>query len=187
VLAALLLIWMVVFKAPAIIAAPAAVASWESCGETAVLAAAAWALFAGSAGGGRLPVTGDAGVRLAQILYALAMMVFGVAHLAYLRATAALVPGWLPNHVVWVWVTAAAYVGAGVAMLVGAWARLAATLSALQMGLFTLLVWGPIVARGHAGAGAWSETVVSWSLAAAGWVVAASYDGTPWLASGARR
>jgi uncharacterized membrane protein len=186
VLAALLIIWMAVFKAPAVVGAPGVAAAWESCGETAVLAAGAWALFA-QGGGGRSPplVAGDSGVRAAQILYALAMMVFGVAHLAYLEATAALVPGWLPGRVAWVWLTAATYLGAGVAMLAGAWARLAAALSALQMGLFTLLVWAPVLARGHAGADDWSEAAISWSLAAAGAVVAASYAGASWFAAGA--
>jgi uncharacterized membrane protein len=187
VLAALLLVWMLVFKAPAIVAAPAVAAAWESCGETAVLAAGAWALFATSASRGVPIVAGETGVRLAQILYSLAVMVFGVAHLAYLKATAALVPGWLPDHAAWVWFTAATYLGAGVAMLVGAWARLAAALSALQMGLFTLLVWAPIVARGHASADDWSETAISWSLTAAGAAVAASYAGAAWLAVGGRR
>ena len=193
-LAVLLLVWLLVLKAPAIVATPGMAAAWESCGETAVLAAGAWAsgawVLAAEAGGAlrRFPgVARDGGVRLARGLYALAMLAFGAAHVAYIDATAALVPGWLPGHVAWVWVTAAAYGGAGVAMLVGALARLAATLSALQMGVFTLLVWAPIVARGHAGPDDLSEAAISWSLTAAGAVVAASYRGGPWLTIRSRR
>ena len=187
-LAALLLIWLLVFKAPAVVAAPGVAAAWESCGESAVLAAGAWVLFATADAGRLVPiVAGETGVRLARSLYALAMLAFGAAHLAYVKATAALVPGWLPDHAAWVWVTAVTYIGAGVAMLVGAWARAAATLSAAQMGLFTLLVWAPALARGHASADDWSEAAISWSLTAAGWVVAASYRGAPWLAGGGRR
>jgi uncharacterized membrane protein len=184
VLTVVLLAWLLVFKVRVAIGVPAVAAAWESCGETAVIAAGAWTLFAKLAAGWRRLVflAGERGQRAARILYAIAMLAFGAAHIAYIKETASLVPGWLPAHVAWVWVTGIAYIGAGLAILAGAWARLAAALSAAQMGVFTLLVWAPAIAGPGAGADAWSEAVISWTLTVAGGVVAASYGRTPWLA-----
>ncbi len=188
VLTAVLLVWMLVFKATAVVRAPGVAAAWESCGETAVIAAGAWVLFAATGAGWRPLsfVVGESGLGLARRLYGLAMLAFGAAHLAYVKETAALVPVWLPAHVAWVYLTGAAYIAAGLAMLSGVWARLAATLSAVQIGVFTLLVWAPAVAAPGAGADAWSEAVISWTLTAAAWVVAASCR-DPWLAVRGRR
>lgn len=183
-LTAVLIVWMLVFKATVIFRAPGVAAAWESCGETAVIVAGAWVLFAASGAGWRRLgfVVGDGGLRLARGLYALAMLAFGAAHLAYVKDTAALVPAWLPAHVAWVYLTGAAYIAAGLAMLAGVWARLAATLSAVQIAAFTLLVWAPAVAVQGASADAWSEAVLSWTLTAAAFVVAASYRDW-WLAA----
>jgi uncharacterized membrane protein len=188
VLTAVLLAWMLVFKATVIFRAPGVAAAWESCGETAVIAAGAWVLFAMSGGGWRplRVVVGESGLHLARSLYGLAMLAFGAAHLAYVKETAALVPSWLPVHVAWVYSTGAAYIAAGLAMLAGVWARLAATLSATQIAVFTLLVWAPAVATPGASADDWSEAVISWTLTAAAGVVAASY-GDDWLAVRGRR
>jgi uncharacterized membrane protein len=184
VLLAWLLIWFLLFKLPVILHAPGAVVSWESCGETVVILAAAWVLYAWFAGDWerrRLAfATGERGVRIARILYGLALVAFGLAHFAYVRETVALVPAWLPSRATWVYLTGGTYIAAGVAVLAGILARLASALAALQMGLLTLVVWVPMVAAGP-DASQWSEFVVSVALAAGAWVVADSYRDAPWL------
>ena len=88
----------------------------------------------------------------------------------------------MPAHVVWAYFTGAAFIVAGMAVLIGVCARLAAALSALQMGMFLMLVWVPAVSTRSLNSFEWGEVLVTWVLTAAGWVVADSYRGIPWLA-----
>jgi uncharacterized membrane protein len=177
-LLALLILWVAAWRVRFAITAPLIEGSW-SLADTLVMTAGAWVLFAwfatdrdkqriGFATGGR-------GVRIARVLYGLGMLPFGYAHFANLNGTAGLVPAWLPWHVAWAYLTGAAFVAAGIAILAGVCARLAAALSALQMGLFGLLVWVPILAGGPSNAFQRLEFATTLSLTAAGWVVADSY------------
>jgi len=161
---------------------------WEDCAETAVMVAGAWILYAWFAADWDRQrfgfATGDNGTGLARTLYGLALIPFGVAHFAYIRETAALVPAWLPAHMAWAYFTGCTYILAGLAVTLGVYGRMAAALSALQMAIFTVLVWGPIVAAGHKDAFQLNESLISCALTASGWVVADSYRGLPWLRRG---
>lgn len=185
-----LLIWLLVFKGRFILIAPLEEGSYQSAGETAVILAGAWVLFAWFAGAWDKRhlafASGDMGVRIARVLYGLALIAFGFSHFVYLNLTAPLVPHWLPAPVGWAYFTGGAYLAAGVSVLTGVLARLAAALTTLQMGLFAALIWAPLVASGRIGAFQWGEFVVTCVLTASSWVLTDSYRAAPWFAAPGR-
>lgn len=174
-----LLLWLILFRIRIALRAPGVEVSWEGCGETAVIAAGAWVLYASLASDWdrqRLAVlVGDRGTALARVLFGLALIPLGLAHFVYLEQTAVLVPAWLPAHAAWAYLTGGGYIAAGVAVMSGVLARLAAGLCAAQMGLFTLLVWVPILARSPRDPADWSEAIISWVLTLGARMVADSY------------
>ena len=170
VLTGYFLLWLVLFRMPAVFVAPFTQDPWSGAGEMAVYAAGACVLC------------GRMGMRGGRILYALALIPFGIGHFTYANETASLVPAWLPYPTAWACLTGAAYIAAGVALLLDVWARWAAALSAAQMGVFTLLVWAPTVIAGP-NAFQWHEFVVSTVLTAAAWVVADSWPARPYRAT----
>jgi len=178
VLLALLVLWLLVWRVRGLFVASLVEGTW-SCGDTLAMTAGAWVLFAAFATDWdrrRLGfATGDRGARIARALYGLGLIPFGYAHFAYVKNTADLVPGWLPGHVFWAYFFGCTFIAAGLAVLFGVCARQAAALSALQMGLFGVLVWVPRAVSGSLNAFQWGEFATTWALAAAGWVVADSY------------
>jgi len=175
VLVVYLAAWMLVFRLPLVVQAPATTPPWWVCGETAVMLAGAWALLVRFGNPGSGIKTGATGLRLARLLYGLGLIPFGVAHFTFFAHTVEVVPRWVPWPQAWAAITGGAFIAAGVAIVTGTLAPLAAALSAWMMGLFTLLVWVPIVIRGHPSPGDWQEFVDSCALTAAAWVVAESW------------
>lgn len=173
---ACLMLWLVLVRGALIVRAPLNELSYQNFGMTAVLVAAAWMILIDSAGDRPPPwLYGRIARYAAAVLYAAALLAFGLSHFCYLEFTAPLVPHWLPYPVGWAYLTGAAYLAAGAAILTGVLARPAAILVAAQMTGFLLLIWLPMLAAGGISAFHWTELVNTAVLSAAGWVIARAY------------
>lgn len=152
--------------------------TYEDLAEQFAITAAALIVFARCA---RLnPVTVTHLNLLGQLTFGFCALIFGGAHFRYMNLTAPLVPTWLPpSQAFWGYVTGAAFLAAGLALLTRIQARLAAILLTLMLASFSLLVHIRILFRNHISQWNWTEFAINLAILGAAWVVADSFAPTP--------
>ena len=173
--------------APPILSKPLSVEAWYGFVEALTSLVGAWVLYTMlRSPGSHTRIAGERTVRAAQILLGLCCIFYGWSHFAYADYTASMVPSWLPDRLGFAYATGLAHMAAGVGIIAGILARLAATLEAIMMSSFGLLVWLPsLLARtppqwATPPKNQWSEIVVTLLLAASAWIIAASLRYRPW-------
>jgi uncharacterized membrane protein YphA (DoxX/SURF4 family) len=108
-----------------------------------------------------------------RILFGLCALSFGAAHFFALHGTAALVPSWIPpDQTFWAELTGGAFVLAGIALLSGVLALLAARLLTVMLIVFGILVWLPRLFTYTHYHSAWAGNAINLAIAGAAWVVA---------------
>jgi uncharacterized membrane protein len=189
-------VWVLI-SAPVILSGPLTIGAWYPICEAATGLVGTWILYAmlrWPSADSRLPIANQSWVGVAQVLFGLACVFYGASHFAYADYTASMVPTWLPGRLGVAYFTGLGHLAAGIGILVGVLARLAATLEAVMMSLFGLLVWVPTFFAQSPPKWAmppqnrWSELVVNLVLAASAWIVATSLRHRSWgFAARARR
>jgi uncharacterized membrane protein YphA (DoxX/SURF4 family) len=112
-------------------------------------------------------------VRAGRVLFGLCAISFGVVHFEALQQTADMVPAWLPPHQrFWAAATGVAHILAGVAIVTGVQAVLAARLLTAMFVVFGLLVWLPRLVMHPAAHNAWGGNAMNLAAAGAAWIVA---------------
>lgn len=169
--AAFALLWI-----PRIMAAPGILGTWLGLAEECAVALASATLLWRSRSSSAASSSAASGLRRA---FAICVLVFGSAHIAYPVQTAALVPGWLPpGPVAWVYITGVADLVAGASLLTGVRARLAAQLLAVMFGVFGALVWAPALIGKWTDQITWAGNALNLALVGAAWVIADGLVGT---------
>lgn len=160
--------WVLLLQAPRVAQAPLDVGMWLGLAESLVLTCGGWIIFASLAGqGGR-------GTPVARFLFGASCLVLGLSHFVFAGVTAGMVPAWLPYRIGFAYLTGAGHFAAGLAILFGIVSRLAATLEAIMISLFVLLVHIPGVAATPGSRMQWTMMFVATALAGAAWSVAGS-------------
>ena len=113
--------------------------------------------------------------RVGQLAFGVCALIFGAAHFLYLNLTAPLVPKWLPpTQEFWGYATGIGFIAAGVAILTGVQARLAAVLVTAMLAAFAVLVHARMLLADPASHRNWTENAVNLAVMGAAWVVADS-------------
>jgi uncharacterized membrane protein YphA (DoxX/SURF4 family) len=166
-LAAFYGLWVIALHLPNALAGWKHIGAWNAVAEITVMTMGGVALFAAGAGAMRGQLT-----LVARILTGASAIVFGCAHFNYIDFTASMVPAWIPpNQTFWAWATGAGHLAAGLALVSGIQARLAATLLAAMMASFAVLLHIPRVIAAPDQHVEWIMLAVSSSLAGAVWLV----------------
>jgi uncharacterized membrane protein YphA (DoxX/SURF4 family) len=183
VLAACFALSAVVLGGPPLIAQPLVQLSWQNFAELAALAAGGVVAYARAPAAE--PDRAATIARAGRQAFGLCLPVFGASHFVYARLTASLVPAWLPpGGLFWTYATGLAQIAAGLALLSGIQARLAAALLTLMYALFALLVHTPLIlAAPHTGDN-WAELCETLALAGVAWATADSAGRKPVANSG---
>jgi uncharacterized membrane protein YphA (DoxX/SURF4 family) len=155
---------------PRAIKHPLVFGAWSGIAEQLALLSAAWLAW-------RLcsraqDATGRALIRAALWTFGACLLVFGGAHFFYLDDTATLVPAWLPpGQRFWAAATGVAHIAAGLAILSGVQARLAAVLATVMFASFSVLIHIPLL-LGQPTHLHWVMNAMNLALTGSAWVAA---------------
>ena len=169
------LVVVIVMNGRVVLAHYAEFGSYSGAAEQLAIAAGALIIYAASA---KIDAEMAARLtRLGQLAFGACALLFGGAHFFYMNLTVPLVPKWLPPaQEFWAYATGVGHIAAGIAILTGVHARLAAILLTVMFASFTPLVHVPMLLADPLSHANWSENALNLALIGAAWVVADSFS-----------
>ena len=177
----LLLLWLVLLHLPLLATNPRSGTAWGRMLETLALCGACWVL-AGTLSSD-LPVRQpgdrrlDQAARAGRYVFAAVLPAFGALHFIYIDYIVAVLPAWLPFPAFWGYFTGLAHAAAGLGILFGVKARLAAILAGAMYGSWVLMLHIPRVLSHLEARAEWTSLFVATALCGAAWMVADSLNG----------
>jgi uncharacterized membrane protein YphA (DoxX/SURF4 family) len=145
--------------------------------EPLALAGAAWVL-AGSlsapANGQSWDAATDKLATAGRFIFGASMVVFGFQHFMYGQFVSMLVPSWLPWHIFWTYFFGVALIAAGISIVTGIQARLAAILLGVMFLLWVVVLHAPRVAASPRNGDEWSSLFVAIAMCGSCFIIAAA-------------
>lgn len=115
-------------------------------------------------------------VKVSSILYALAMIVFGVQHFIYASFAANIVPGWIPWHLFWVYFVGIALILSGISIALNKLAQLACVMLGCMLFLFVILIHIPLILHNYRDGGEITNAFKDVGLACAAFILGKSFQ-----------
>jgi uncharacterized membrane protein YphA (DoxX/SURF4 family) len=113
-------------------------------------------------------------VTFGRMLFAFSMIVFGAQHFMYAAFITTLIPGWIPLHLFWVYLTGTGFIAAGLCIATGILARLASMALGTMFLLWFLLLHAPRVAAHPQNGDEWTSAFVAFALAGGSFLLASA-------------
>lgn len=157
-----LLTGLLFIHAPGLAATPGDAVRWVSAMEVLGLIAAAMLIAA--------PGRKDF-VLAARIAVGLMLIVFGAVHWMYVEAIAGMIPEWMPGRALWPWVTGAANIAAGLALISGVLAKTASALVGAMFASWIMLVHLPRLLAAPGDRSEWVACALAFALTGVAWTV----------------
>ena len=148
-------LFVVLLHIPRIAAHPSDGNEWTSGFVALAMCGGAWVLARNSPLAGR--ETSAPFLKLGRYFFAVAFVAFGIQHFVYARFAAGLGPPWFLGRPLWAYLTGAVFIAAGITILLGKMARLAATLLGTLISLFFLLLYVPRITAQLHNPGPWTS------------------------------
>jgi hypothetical protein len=179
-LGVLFLLYVLVSELPLVIATPMGISVRTVFFEALAIGSSALTLaatLANAKSGSRWDRALDKVASSGPCLFGLSAVVFGIDHFLILAFIASLVPSWLPGHMFWAYLTGAAFVAAGISIVIRKMDQWAGFMLGIMFAVWFLILHAPRSVRATLSHGPtvqdeWSSAFICLAMWGGCWIVA---------------
>lgn len=110
--------------------------------------------------------------KVGQLLFAVALVIFGIQHMMYAKFIATLIPAWIPGHLFWAYFVGAAFLASALAIATTRLATLAASLLGLMFFLWVVILHAPRVVGALHNGNEWTSMIVALAMSGGAFAIA---------------